>query len=87
MLSGLSLAIYLHKVFFADLTGQQDRATLFGLISTLVSFEGALSLIAGGELFKLNPHYPFIFSCFCFLAAIIVLKKYYLMLYKNAGDG
>lgn len=75
ILSGISVALYLHKVVLADLTDQQHRATLFGVMSTLVAGEGALSLVVGGELFRLNPHYPFILSAFCLLLAIHVLLK------------
>ncbi|MGQ9532396.1 MAG: MFS transporter [Desulfotomaculales bacterium] len=75
MLAVLSLTLYLHKVLFADLTRREDRATLFGVVSAIVAVEGALSLILGGRLFELNPHYPFLCSAVCVLAAGGVLVK------------
>ncbi|NSW84305.1 MAG: MFS transporter [Syntrophothermus sp.] len=87
VLSGISVALYLHKVVLADLTDRQQRATLFGVFSTLVAAEGALSLVAGGKLFELNPHYPFALSAFCLLLAIFTLKSTLLGCYKSEYQG
>lgn len=75
MLSGLSLALYLHGIILAEVTDAENRATLFGLISAVVAAEGVLCLILGGWLFQLNPRYPFILSVGFFLVAVFILMR------------
>ncbi|HOT06332.1 MAG TPA: MFS transporter [Methanotrichaceae archaeon] len=73
MLATIFLEQYMHLIFMADVTANENRGTSLGLMQTIIGMESALSVFVGGFLFEMNPFYPFeiailflVFSLFIF---------------------
>jgi len=76
VLATIFLEQYMHLIFMADVTTNENRGTSLGLMQTAIGMESALSVFVGGFLFELNPFYPFGISLlFLFISLLILIDS------------
>lgn len=76
MLVTIFLEQYMHLIFMADVTVEENRGTSLGLMQTVIGIESALSIVVGGMLFEIDPFYPFILSVLFLMISLIILGNF-----------
>ncbi|KUG17755.1 hypothetical protein ASZ90_012561 [hydrocarbon metagenome] len=75
MLATIFLEQYMHLIFMADVTIDENRGTSMGLMLTVMGIESALSVFLGGFLYELNPFYPFGFALLFLFISLLILNR------------